>query len=193
MTISTIDTRTALIVVDLQNAIRAYHVAHPVEEVFANAGALADAFRAYGLPVVLVNVAGRAPGRIEAQPGAQAQSSTGERPADPLEFVPELHRAETDHVVTKRTWGAFTATDLDAYLRSEGVTQVVIAGIATSAGVESTARQAHEFGYNVTLATDAMSDRSAEAHDHVVSSVFPRIGETGTTAEVIELLASTRA
>ncbi|WP_085370816.1 isochorismatase family protein [Leifsonia sp. NCR5] len=193
MTISTIDTRTALIVVDLQNAIRAYHVAHPVEEVFANAGALADAFRAYGLPVVLVNVAGRAPGRIEAQPGAQAQSPMGERPADALEFVSELHRTESDHVVTKRTWGAFTATDLDAYLRSEGVTQVVIAGIATSAGVESTARQAHEFGYNVTLATDAMSDRSAEAHDHVVSSVFPRIGETGTTAEVIELLASTRA
>lgn len=192
MTISTIDTRSALIVVDLQNAIRAYRVARPVEEVFANAGALADAFRAHGLPVVLVNVAGRAPGRIEAQTAAQTGSPAGERPADALEFVPELHRAESDHVVTKRTWGAFTGTDLDAYLRSEGVTQVVIAGIATSAGVESTARQAHEFGYNVTLATDAMSDRSADAHDHVVGSVFPRIGETGTTAEVIDLLGSSR-
>ncbi|MFJ8893727.1 isochorismatase family protein [Leifsonia sp. NPDC102414] len=187
MTISTLDQKTALIVVDLQNAIRAYPVAHPTAEVFANAGALADAFRAHGLPVVLVNVAGGAPGRTETQ-----RRATGERPADAMEFVAELHRAVSDHVVTKNTWGAFTGTDLDAYLKAEGVTQVVVAGIATSAGVESTARHAHENGYNVTLATDAMSDGKAEVHDFVVSNVFPRIGESGTTAEIIALLAATR-
>lgn len=187
MTLSTLDQRTALIVVDLQNAIRAYPVANSAEEVFANAGALADAFRAHGLPVVLVNVAGGAPGRTETP-----RRPAGERPADAMEFVAELHRADGDHVVTKQTWGAFTGTDLHAYLTAEGVTQVVLAGIATSAGVESTARHAHENGYNVTLATDAMTDRSAEVHDYVVGNVFPRIGETGTTAEVIELLAATR-
>ena len=68
------------------------------------------------------------------------------------------------------------------------MTQVVLTGIATTAGVESTARAAHEAGYHVVLAIDAMTDRSAEAHDHSVRHVFPRLGETGTTAEILGLL-----
>jgi nicotinamidase-related amidase len=105
-----------------------------------------------------------------------------------------LNRQAGDHLVTKRTWGAFTNTGLEKYLREHGVTQVVVTGVATSAGVESTARQAHELGFNVTLAVDAMTDRSSEVHDHSVKHVFPRIGETGTTAQVLALLdASGRA
>jgi nicotinamidase-related amidase len=187
MALSTLDPRTALIVVDLQNAILAYPVVHPNTEVIARAAELADTFRLHGLPVVLVNAAGGAPGRTETP-----RPAAGERPANALEIVPELNKSETDHLVTKRTWGAFTNTDLDEYLRGEGVTQVVVCGIATSAGVESTARHAHEYGYNVTLASDAMTDRSIEAHEYVVTQVFPRIGETGTAAEIIELLAGTR-
>ena len=186
MTVSTLDDRTALIVVDLQNAILAYPVAHPNTEVIARAAELADAFRAHRLPVVLVNAAGGAPGRTETPPRA-----AGERPANALDIVPELNQSPADHLVTKRTWGAFTGTDLDDYLRREGVSQVVVCGIATSAGVESTARHAHENGYNVTLASDAMTDRSLEAHDYVVAQVFPRIGETGTSAEIIAMLDRT--
>jgi nicotinamidase-related amidase len=186
MTLTTLDSKTALIVIDLQNAILAYPVAHSNTEVIARAAELADVFRSHGLPVVLVNAAGGAPGRTEAPPRA-----AGERPANALDIVPELGQSATDHLVTKRTWGAFTGTDLDAQLKAEGVTQVVVCGIATSAGVESTARHAHENGYNVTLATDAMTDRSLETHDYVVTQVFPRIGETGTTAEIIELLERT--
>jgi nicotinamidase-related amidase len=187
MTLTTLDPKTALIVIDLQNAILAYPVAHPNTEVIARAAELADAFRTHGLPVVLVNAAGGAPGRTETPPRA----AVGERPANALDIVPELGQSATDHLVTKRTWGAFTGTDLDQYLRGAGVTQVVVCGIATSAGVESTARHAHENGYNVTLASDAMTDRTVEAHDYVVSQVFPRIGETGTTSEIIELLERT--
>jgi nicotinamidase-related amidase len=73
------------------------------------------------------------------------------------------------------------------------VTQVVIAGIATSIGVESTARNAHEFGFNVTLAVDAMTDRNADAHANSITRIFPRLGETGTTREIIDLLADTRS
>jgi nicotinamidase-related amidase len=187
VTLTTIDPKTALIVVDLQNAILAYPVVHPNSEIIARSAELAAAFRAHGLPVVLVNVAGGAPGRTETvRPAGSA------RPADAMEIVAELNQADTDHLVTKRTWGAFTGTDLDEYLKAEGVTQVVITGIATSAGVESTARHAHENGYNVTLATDAMTDRSREAHEHVVNQVFPRIGERGTAGEIIELLNATR-
>ena len=106
------------------------------------------------------------------------------------DLVPELNRQPGDHIVTKRTWGAFTNTGLEQYLNNLGVTQVVIAGVATSAGVESTARHARELGFNVTLAVDAMTDRNADAHLNSVTRIFPRIGETGTTAEIVNLLES---
>jgi len=73
-------------------------------------------------------------------------------------------------------------------LRRLGVTQVVIGGISTSIGVESTARQAFEGGFNVTLAIDAMTDTKAEAHDNSIARIFPRLGETGSTREIVERL-----
>jgi isochorismate hydrolase len=73
-------------------------------------------------------------------------------------------------------------------LKERGVTQVVIAGVATSFGVESTARQAYDDGYNVTLAIDAMTDVRAESHEHSVTRVFPVLGETGSTADILALL-----
>ena len=97
-------------------------------------------------------------------------------------------RRPSDHLVTKRTWGAFTNTELETHLRQSGVTQVVIAGVATSAGVESTARHAHELGFNVALAVDAMTDMSADAHHNSITRIFPRLGETGTTPEIVDLL-----
>ena len=94
--------------------------------------------------------------------------------------------------MTKHTWGAFTNTDLLDFLRREGVTQVVIAGVATSIGVESTARQAYEFGFNVTLAIDAMTDRTAEAHDNSIQRIFPRLGETAETDAIVALVDATK-
>jgi nicotinamidase-related amidase len=73
------------------------------------------------------------------------------------------------------------------------VTQVVLVGIATSIGVESTARYASELGLNVTLVVDAMTDMNADAHTNSITRIFPRLGETGTTQEVLALLDSTRA
>lgn len=182
MSVTTLDPHTALIVIDLQNGIVAYPTAHPTADVVARAGALADAFRRRQLPVVLVNVTGSAPGRTE-----QARRP-GNQPAGWSDLVPELHPRQGDHTVSKRTWGAFTGTDLLAHLQENGVTQVVLAGVATSIGVESTARQAHELGFNVTLAVDAMTDMSADAHANSVERIFPRLGETGTSAGIIALL-----
>jgi nicotinamidase-related amidase len=132
--------------------------------------------------VVLVNVTGGAPGRAE-----QPRATSGRAP-DWAELVPELNAQPSDHLVTKRTWGAFTNTGLHEYLQSQGVTQVVICGISTSIGVESTARFAFELGYNVSLAVDAMTDMSAEAHENSVTRIFPRLGETGTTQDIIAQL-----
>ena len=182
MALSTLDPKTALIVIDLQKGIVAYPTVHPIHEVVKHASALADAFRRHGLPVVLVNVTGGAPGRVE------QSRSRGQPAADWAELVPELNPQPEDHRVTKRTWGAFTNTDLESHLKTSGVTQVVIVGVATSVGVESTARQAYELGFNVALALDAMTDLNPEAHANSLTRVFPRLGETGTTQEIIGLL-----
>ena len=187
MALTMLDPKTALIVVDLQKGLVGLSLIHPIGDVIARARALADAFRERGLPVALVNVAGRAPGRTE-QPG-----QTLSRPDGWTDLIPELGQQGGDIVVTKRTWGAFAGTDLEARLKARGVTQVVIAGVATGTGVESTARQAYEQGFNVTLAVDAMSDMRAEAHDYSVRTVFPRLGETGTSQEIIDLLPTRNA
>ena len=84
--------------------------------------------------------------------------------------------------------GAFHGTSLDEYLRGRGVTQILLTGVATSIGVESTARSAYDLGYHVVLVTDAMTDRDAEAHRHTVEKIFPRLGESGTADEVLKLL-----
>lgn len=186
MALSTIDPTTALILVDLQKGIVGLPVAQPATEVIGNAVRLADAFRERELPVVLVRADGRAPGRTERSLGSGAT----ELPPDWADLVPELNQRNTDHEVVKRTWGAFTNTGLHEYLRNHEATQVVVGGVATSAGVESTARQAHELGYHVTFATDAMTDLDAAAHEHSITRVFPAVGETGTTDDVLEMLAS---
>ncbi|HVC17402.1 MAG TPA: cysteine hydrolase [Rhodanobacter sp.] len=182
MAVTTLDPNTALIVIDLQKGILALPVAQPVDTVVKHARALLDAFRHHRLPVVLVNVAGGPPGRTEQPPRSNPP------PADWAELIPELDPQPGDHRVTKQTWDAFTHTDLHAWLQTRGVTQVVVVGVATSIGVESTARAAHELGYHVTLAVDAMADRSDESHQHSIAKVFPRLGETGSTQDIIDLL-----
>ena len=187
MPLTTLDATTALIVIDLQKVILGLPTVHPVGEVVNHAAKLSDAFRRHRLPVVLVNADGGAPGRTE-----QA-FRMHEFPAGWTDLLPELNQQPEDHIVTKQTWGAFTNTDLDEYLKKQRVTQVVIVGISTSAGVESTARHAFELGFNVTLAVDAMTDRNADAHTNSITRIFPRLGETGTAQQIIDLLDDTAA
>lgn len=193
MAVTTLDPRTALVVIDLQGGI----VGAPTQpysgpEVVARTVELADAFRAADLPVVLVRVTFAADG-ADAVPGRteQQRAGGGARPEGWDVIVDDLAGHPGDIHVIKRNWGAFHGTDLDVQLRRRGVTQIVLTGIATSIGVESTARAAHEHGYHVTLATDAMSDLDAVSHAHSIERIFPRLGETGTSAEVLELLAKT--
>jgi nicotinamidase-related amidase len=187
MPITALDPTTALIVIDLQKGITGHPAAHPVEGIVAHSRALLDAFRAQELPVVLVNVTGAPSGRTDEGTRLPAQL-----PDDWADLIDELGRQSGDHLVSKNSRGAFTNTGLHEKLTGLGVTQVVITGIATASGVESTARQAHEYGYNVTVVTDAVTDRSLEAHEHSISTIFPRIAETGTTAEILALVATRR-
>jgi nicotinamidase-related amidase len=183
--VTELDPRTALVVIDLQKGVVTLPTVEPSAAIIERAATLAAAFRKHGLPVVLVTATAGAPGRTE------RPSSSAGRPADWTELVPELDRQPEDLIVTKRTWGAFHETTLHQQLTALGVTQVVVVGIATSKGVESTARAAHEHGYNVTLAVDAMTDRDPDAHENSVARIFPALGETGSTADILALLDRT--
>jgi nicotinamidase-related amidase len=182
MPLTQLDASSALIVIDLQKGIVGMPTAHPAKEIIDRAAQLARAFRARSLPVVLVNVSGMAPGRTDA--GARKFSF----PPDWTDLVPELEQQPNDVIITKQRWGSFIGTALDGILRGRNVTQVVLTGVATSVGVESTARSAYDLGFNVTLVVDAMTDRDADAHGYSVEKIFPRLGETAKTEDVLQFL-----
>ncbi len=184
MPVSTIDPTAALVIVDLQRGLAGAAVApHPFDAVVAEAVALATAFRGAGLPVVVVTVDGVPPGRTDHGPREFAP------PAEWSEPVDELGAAPNDLRVVKQTPGAFIGTDLHRRLSDLGVTQVVLVGVSTSVGVEMTAREAFELGYNVTVAIDGCTDTSGDAHTHSVERVLPRVAETGSAADVLARLA----
>jgi nicotinamidase-related amidase len=187
MPLTKLDPVAALIVIDLQKGIVGLPTAQPAAEIVERSARLARAFRERGLPVVLVNVTGRAPGRT---------SFTRPMPPFPpdwTELVPELEQQPGDILISKLRVGAFIGTSLDGDLRRRGVTQVFLAGVATSAGVEATARSAYDQGYNVVLVVDAMTDLDPEAHSYSVEKTFPRLGETDTTENVLKLLSESAA
>ncbi|HWG26455.1 isochorismatase family cysteine hydrolase [Actinospica sp.] len=182
MPLSTLDPTAALVVIDLQKGI----VSDPIAHVVPPAVALAKAFRMHDLPVVLVNVTGRAPGRTEAD--SLGGRSIDTLPAGWADIIDELERQPGDHLITKRRRNAFHDTGLNTLLRDLGVTQIVLVGVATSSGVESTARSAHDHGYHLVLATDAMADHDPDSHRHSLERVFPKLGETATSTEIIDFL-----
>jgi nicotinamidase-related amidase len=187
MALTTLDPQPALIVIDLQRGIVDSPTVHPTEEIVERSANLAEAFRRRALPVVLVNVTGGAPGRTDRTrpPGIISFP-------DWADLVDELNVQPEDHLVTKQRRSAFHDTGLDAHPRGLGVTQVVLTGISTTSGVESTARSAYDHGYHVVLATDAMTDTDPVAHANSVERIFPKLGETATTAEILDMLTETK-
>jgi nicotinamidase-related amidase len=183
--------RTALVVIDLQRGI-ASMPAEPRSptEVVARAAQMATALRAAGGTVVLVRVARSPDGRDGLKPITDAPVQTGDRsvPPDWSEIVPELKPEITDIVITKRQWGAFYGTELDLQLRRRGVDTIILCGISTNVGVESTARDAYERGYEQIFVEDAMAARDVEDHRHTVRTVFPRIGRIRSTEDVLAAL-----
>lgn len=189
MPVTTLDPKTALVVIDLQKGITAFPTAHPSRDVIAQAARLAQGFRAAALPVVLVNVTFSADGGDRLQPRTDAPPRVmGNLPPDFADIVPELDAQPSDLRVTKRQPNAFFGTDLDLQLRRRHVTGIVLVGIATGSGVDATARAAHERGYNLTFASDAITDVDASVHDLFVKKMFPRLGEVDTTDAILAVL-----
>jgi nicotinamidase-related amidase len=184
--------KTALVVIDLQKGIARLETApRRSSEVIANAARLAAALRAQGAFIVLVRVSGSADGKDRLHPDCDQPMMAGTKlPEDWSEPVPEMSAQAGDHVVTKRQWGAFYGTDLDLQLRRRGITTIVLCGIATCYGVESTARDAYERGYQQIFVEDAMASRSAAEHEHTIRTILPRIGRIRSTGDVLGELAS---
>lgn len=188
MPVTAIDKETALVVIDIQKGIVRRPTAHPADLIVANVLRLVEAFRSRARPVVLVHVGWNADRSDALNTRVESKAPTAFDP-EMFQFVPELKAdPERDLIIHKRQWGAFYGTPLDLLLRRRQITGLVLCGIATSIGVESTARDAWERSYNLTFATDAMTDLHLDAHERSLTRIFPRIGELGTTGEIIERL-----
>jgi nicotinamidase-related amidase len=181
MPITHLDDVAAFVAIDLQNIVMKLPGVHPIKDIVDRAATLGKAFRAASMPVVWVNVTAVLPGRTD------APRFNFPFPPGWYDLVPELQRDPSDRLVSKKCIGAFTGSDLDAHLRSRGVTQIFLAGVSTSAGVECTARNAYDLGYNVVLISDAMTDLDSENHRHSIEKSFPKIGQVGTVEEVLAL------
>jgi nicotinamidase-related amidase len=179
MPLNPLDSTAALIVVDLQVGTTSAPTAHPADLVIANVLELVASFRAAGRPIVVGSVDGTPAGKTVYGGGVR------EFPAPFADLVPGV---EGDIVAPRRTWSVFAGTEVHERLAEKAVTQVVIVGLATSFGVESTARAAYDLGYSVVIVTDAITDRSLESHDNSIARVFPALGEIATTTEVLESL-----
>lgn len=182
--------KTALVVIDLQQGIVQRSVQpHRADLVVANAVQLAEALRAAGGLVVLVHVGPSPDGGDALRPITDNPPvASGPPPEGWDRIVAELGPQEGDHVVRKRQWGAFYGTDLDLQLRRRNIDTIVLCGIATHIGVESTARDAFERGYQQIFVEDACSDLSAEAHHFTIEQVLPRIGRVRSTQDVLNAL-----
>ncbi len=177
---------TALIAVDLQYATVGLPSAHDTATVVGNAVRLLVAYRERGLTVVLTRA------DLNRPPAGRTTYSDRARPpvpADALALVAEVGTEPGDVVIDKRGWSAFAGTGLDEVLRARRVTQVAVVGLATNYGIESTARQAYDLGYDVVVVGDAVDNPDLAGHDHSLSRVFPALGVVTSTSDVLDALA----
>lgn len=196
--ITALDRKTALVQIDMQRGIVSGDKAHPTQPIIDNIAKLQAAFRQAGLPVVIVHV------EPIGSPASVVRSERNQFPKDKagqqqlldqmqanhfFDIVEPLTPQPGDVTITKETWNAFFNTPLHDELYQRGITGIVLCGISTSVGIEGTARSANEFGYNVSFATDAMTDNALDAHNYSLKYIFPRIGELGNTDEIIAQLA----
>ena len=180
---------TALVVIDLQQGILARDTTpHDKNDVVDRAAKLAAACRKGGATVVLVNVGFSEDEKDKLTPPVDSPNPPGRTPPGFSDLVPALNAAPSDLRITKRQWGAFYGTMLDQQLRRRGIRTIILCGVATNVGVESTARDAWEHGYHLVFAEDAMASLAPGTHEHTMKYTFPRIGRVRSTAEILGAL-----
>ena len=168
---------TALVIIDLQHGIVGMPVTpHTATQVVEHAGHLLAAARDCGVLPVLVHVGGSPDWVDRLRPSADQPTPVRQLPPDWTELVPDVAPREGEVVIFKRQWGAFYGTDLDLQLRRRGIDTLILCGIASEFGVESTARDAYERNYRQILVEDAMSGLAESSHRNAIERIFPRMG-----------------
>jgi len=179
--------KAALVVIDLQNGIVNRECSpYSCTQVVQNTGKLVNEFTKKGAFVVLVRVS-TVDGKDMLKPVADSKMNFQFQEGWD-NFVPELANIKNAHTVTKHQWGAFYGTDLDLQLRRRGIDTIVLCGVSTGIGVDTTAREAFQNGYNQIFAEDAMTAMTEEEHNYVCKYIFPKIGLVRTTEEILALL-----
>ncbi|MFL0167005.1 MULTISPECIES: hydrolase [Clostridium] len=180
--------KSALVLIDLQNGIAGRELSpHTSEEVLQNASKLVKAFSDKGAFIVLVRVS-TIDGKDMVKPKTDLKATGMKYPEGWDNLVPEIADTKNAHIVTKRQWGAFYGTDLDLQLRRRGIDTIILGGISTNIGVDTTAREAYQNGYNQIFVEDAMTAVTKEEHDYVCKYIFPRIGKLRSTKEIVSSL-----
>jgi nicotinamidase-related amidase len=181
--------KAALVVIDVQKGIVSPErklEPHNTSEVIANTSSLVKVFRKANKPVFLVHVSS-VDGKDMLHPVTDQppQWATAQRNVDWDEFAEEIKPAAGDIVITKHQWGAFYGTELDLQLRRRKIETIVLCGVSTNLGVETTARDAYQLGYNQVFAVDAMAAFSKDEHEATVKHIFPRIGQSRNVSEIV--------
>jgi nicotinamidase-related amidase len=179
---------TALVAIDLQNAIMGITaLPYPVIDVVKRNRLMAERLRARGGLVVWV--------RVDLQhflqiPVDQPSTFTGKQfPDEFSEIASSAGFQDGDLLVTKHHWGAFAGTTLEQQLRSRGIDTVVLTGVSTNAGVESTLRQGTGLGFGFVVVEDACSSQNAEEHRFAFERIFPLLARVRTSEEVLKAIA----
>lgn len=179
--------KTALVLIDLQNAIVGRDTRpYTAGEVVERSRTLAEAFRSKGAPVIYVRVV---IGEILPVPADETMAMPKDIPASASEIAAAAGMQSGDLLITKRHWGAFAQTNLEQELRSRGIETIVLAGIATNMGVESTLRQGTGLGFAFVTVEDACSTFSQEMQDFAFKAIFPRLSHVRNTQQVLEAIA----
>ena len=183
--------KTALVLIDLQRGVLERPGApRTSSEVLRHAVALAQACVEAQVLIVRVHVAFASD--FSDMPGSLVDSPIprppGGLPAGWSDFAPEVAALPAAIEITKRHWSAFHGTELDLQLRRRGLNTIVLAGIATNFGVESTARDAWQHNYAVVIAEDATTSFDAEMHRLAIEKILPRVSRVRSAAEIIAAL-----
>ncbi len=182
--------KAALVVIDLQEGILPFAGGpHSADDVVARAARLAEKCRAIGTPVVLVRVGWSADFAEALKQPVDVPPDGNALPPDWWTYPLALGKRDGDIEVTKRQWGAFYGTDLELQLRRRGIDTLILCGISSNIGVESTARNAWELGFNLVIAEDACSAADCAQHNGSFTHIFPRIGRVRSTDEILTALS----
>ena len=174
---------SALVLIDLQKGVLAMPVApHSAAAVYERSKRFAERFRSAGGCVVWVRVSFSGNFADALRQPVDRPTNWSALPAGWDEFPEPL--APSDLVITKRQWGAFYGTELDLQLRRRGIRRIVLGGIATNIGVESTARAAAEHGYELVIAEDLCSTFNAEMHAFSMEHIMPRLARVATSEAI---------